>query len=124
MDTKIKMYCEKNSDQLKTPVKAYVTFEKQEGYEVAGRITGGYTIFGSKWSKEGISFLGQPLFFNKSVEPSNIIWENLQVSYVRQIINSVIVYTIAMLLLFFLLCTLLAIRNKMGKTSTRYQPLI
>jgi hypothetical protein len=46
IDAKINSYRERNSNKLKTPVKAYVTFEKQVGYEVASRITGGYNLFG------------------------------------------------------------------------------
>lgn len=45
-DKKIQRYIENHADLLKRPARAYVTFERQEGYEAASKITGGYNIFG------------------------------------------------------------------------------
>jgi hypothetical protein len=62
-------------------VKAYITFERQDGYETAAKITGSFNICGKLKSKHGFKLLNQPIYFNKSTEPSNIIWENLGVPF-------------------------------------------
>lgn len=94
---------------------AFVIFETQEGYERACEIKPRLN-----WKNEVTSdktFLDQPLFFKEAPEPTNIVWENRNVSYKTQFFRKIMVLLIIVLILvmafviFYTLKSFTAINN-------------
>ena len=69
---------EKDAEKLMTPVKAFIIFNDQEGFDRCEK-------YFYKWdeserkenpSYKKVKFLGDDLDFSCAPDPSNIIWEN------------------------------------------------
>jgi hypothetical protein len=64
---------EEQGDELSEPVRAYIIFQDEEGYQRAIHLTK-QTIC-CRDSAE-MEWHGKPLYFKAAPEPSNIMWEN------------------------------------------------
>lgn len=58
------------------PIEAYVSFEKQEGYERAMKFDDRPPICCSGRNSKRPKLLGSRLYFRSAPEPTNIIWEH------------------------------------------------
>jgi len=74
LDLEIKKYIERNKESLSTPVKAFVTFQNEEGYLRAVHLTK-IKRFSTTTAEK--YWFGSPLYFKAAPEPSNILWENI-----------------------------------------------
>jgi hypothetical protein len=80
IDKKIDECVTANFEKLTTPIYAFVMFNTQEGYERAVEYLSPTTPFGFKNPKrQKFEFLGRNARVQISSEPSNIIWENLEI---------------------------------------------
>jgi hypothetical protein len=77
----INTHVEHEFQALRRPVMAYVTFQDQEGHErclknfETDRSYAGHPV----WNKSKLTFSNCPLSVEQATEPTNIIWENLEV---------------------------------------------
>jgi len=70
---------ESNWAEVTTPIKAFIIFKTQEGYERTCRHLSSRTPFGFQNKKRvEYKFLDQAVRVREAPEPSNIIWENLE----------------------------------------------
>jgi len=116
IDEQINSIKEAEKDTLRVPVTAFITFETQEGYERACNIKAKRNwLCRLNYEQE---FLDAPLYFREAPEPTNIIWENRQVTFFQQIIRTIIV--IAIILVLFVGCLFVFYYLK-KTTVTNYQ---
>ena len=82
-EAEISNLVKKNMDKYVEPVAAFVTFSSQEGYERCIKHMScetdflGYPVFNP--SEPGFKLLDQEQVIKEAHEPSNIIWENLEI---------------------------------------------
>ena len=93
-------------DEISTPTHAFITFETQEGYERAIKVTSG---FGSK--------------YKPAVEPTNIIWENSHFSLTHILTRSIIVISIICLLLMLSFIVIFYFKTGLITTNSKYMNL-
>lgn len=63
-------------EELTRPVSAFITFEEEDGYNIAlSNFEPNYTLTG-KLLPSTQQFFNQDLYFLPATEPTNIIWEN------------------------------------------------
>ena len=69
---------EKNKKDFQTPVRAFITFLNQEGHERCRKF-----LFKDSeeylGEKKELKILGHPIEMSETANPSDIIWENLEV---------------------------------------------
>lgn len=121
VDNKINLLFLTQSEKLTTPVTAFVTFTSQEGYErcsefLAARLENGLP----NPKMRSLEFLGEDAQIAAAPEPSNVIWENLEVSRKeinkRKCIAGIIVSI-------FIFCTFLLftyLKTKSGRNKLKY----
>lgn len=73
LEEQIATYLEKNGDQLAEPVKAYLIFQDEEGYQRAINLDKKTVCFKTQTE---VTLHGKPIYFKAAPEPSNIMWEN------------------------------------------------
>ena len=79
-EEKLNKYIHRNEEALKRPVKAFLTFQSQEGYErCMEHVTTKRNFLGQieyNDSLYALTFLDEKLEVKAATEPSDIIWEN------------------------------------------------
>lgn len=88
----INQHIKENFENLRTPVSVFIAFESEEGYNRALAI---------KENEMDIEWRGKKLSFDAAPEPTDIIWENRQITRNRRIINTVITVINTLILLAF-----------------------
>lgn len=73
VDVEIQRYLESNGEKVSTPVRAFLIFEDEEGYQRACHLEKRTFCFRTQ---SDASWLGKPLYFKAAPESSNIIWQN------------------------------------------------
>lgn len=103
-----------NYDLIQTPVRAFITFRTHEGYERCCK------FMSNQKNAKKMTIFGQPVQFREATEPSNIIWENLEVTKATQKKRKVKV-SIA-ILMFIVACFFLFVGLKAtsGKNKQKY----
>jgi hypothetical protein len=75
VEKQIMEYKDANIKDLIRPVDAFITFEEENGKNIAEKFKQKKTIWGAKQPSQK-EFLGDDLILAKATEPTNIIWEN------------------------------------------------
>lgn len=103
-----------DSVKITTPVRAFITFRTQEGFERCSK------YMGKSKTKPVMKLFDYPVTFRAAPEPSNVIWENLEVTgptmKKRQCISYL--WIGAFILVCFLLITILKVQS--GTTKAKY----
>lgn len=73
IESEITKYLEKNRDYLAEPVRAFLIFQDEEGYQRAIHLDKKTFCFKTHAKA---TLHGQPIYFKAAPEPSNIMWEN------------------------------------------------
>lgn len=98
IDQKIKNMKELQIEELSKPVAAFITLETQEAFERACNLTGE-----RNWKRQLISakhtFLNDQFALAQAPEPTNIIWENRDLTFNTQLKRKGIVVSIIIILL-------------------------
>lgn len=69
-----------------------------------------------------IEFMGTPICFVEAPEPTNIIWENRQVSYTTQVFKSIIVIIVIFILLAVTLVAFYFLKQQTIANLKKYPP--
>ena len=92
---------ENQYDKLVTPIKAYISFTNQEGYErCVKRLSCEDTIGNKNKYKVEMKILDQDIRIVAATEPTNIIWENLEVF--GNIIQKRVCYAVIVIIVFLI----------------------
>lgn len=120
-EKKIEDMIKEKQAHLEVPVNAFITFETQEGYDRCE-----FNLFhndrhGKKNpNKKDTKILGHTCKVEKSGEPSDIIWENLQYTRAYMLRQRVYVF-IAILVIIFLISILFTVlKSQAGKNKLTY----
>ncbi|CAI2375497.1 unnamed protein product [Moneuplotes crassus] len=97
---------ENNRDQISTPSLAYITFETQEGYERAIKMTSRLQSV-----------------FSPAVEPTNIIWENSHYSWTHIFTRLAIVISIMFILLIIAFAIFFYLKRGLSVANGKYMNL-
>lgn len=111
-------------EHLCQPVRAYITFERVEAYERCEKHLFKYQVLNGKKNPEyeTLELFGEPVQMEAAPEPSNVVWENLEVRSSQQRNRKIFAFIcIAIfIILTFLLFTVLKSAN--GKNKLKYPP--
>jgi hypothetical protein len=111
----------RNRDKIKSPCTAFITFTSDDSYELANDFLFRKTLAGLPNEKyEPFTLFGYEPVFYDAPDPSNIIWENLDVlEPVRQsnMRKSIAVITLVLIFTFFLFT---ALKTKSGQNKAKY----
>ena len=83
-EKKIMDYKEANIEDLIRPVDAFITFEEEDGKIVAEEFEPKFNFLGTKEPCQKF-FLDDELVLVEATEPTNIIWENKEVSFISRL---------------------------------------
>jgi len=113
---------EQDIDKLQQPVCAFVTFTQQEAYE---RCEGHYLKYlrtdGSVNTEyEPLMLLGEPTTVTAAPEPSNVIWENLEVTPVQRGCRKTGVTLLITLFIFLTFLLYSALKSRAGENKLKY----
>jgi hypothetical protein len=122
VDAKINELKDKEIQTITKPVTAFITFDSQDGYERACEFKGKENCNGSITSFDDHEFDGEPLIFEEAPEPTNIIWENRQISYKQQMIWTAIVSAIIVFLLFLAFMAFFELKKQTIANYQKYPP--
>jgi len=125
IDESIDKVATEKKEQLSTPVSAFITFETQDGSERCSTYLMKKTERGLKNRKyRRINLLGEEPTLLRSTEPSNIIWENLEINKKTMKKRKCWVTLVVMLFILatFILFTFL--KSVSGKNKLKYPPSV
>ena len=113
-------------EKLSQPVTAFITFESTEGYERCVKYLCKHGTFSgeSNASYKPLPLLGENMHMNEAPEPSNVIWENLDVSKNTHRKRKIIV---AIVIAIFIILTLILfsyLKGFAGINNLKYPPEI
>ena len=121
IDNKVNLLFLTQSEKLTTPVTAFITFTTQEGYERCSEFLSGRLHTGlPNPKKRSFEFLGEQAQIADAPEPTNVIWENLEVSR-KEINRRKCLAGLAVSV--FIFCTFLLftyLKTKSGKNKLKY----
>ena len=120
IEDKINKKIESKGDYFSEPVRAYIIFQDEEGYQRACHMEKQTVCCKTRTEVE---WHGKPLYFKAAPEPSNIMWENQfwpkSIKYFRITINLLII-----VLMLFLQVTFMFIINKKSVQMQSHYPLV
>jgi hypothetical protein len=103
-----------DSSKITTPVRAFITFKTQEGFERCCK------YIGKSKKTPVMKLLDQKVHFKEAPEPSNIIWENLEVTGPTMAKREAIAGFWITLFIIFCFLTITAIKAYSGTTKAKY----
>lgn len=112
----------KDADRFQVPIYAFVIFTNQEAYERCQNYLQAEINGSINSEKVPFQILGEPAVFQEATEPTNIIWENLEVSKAECRRRKSIAYLVIAIFicLVFLLFTFL--KSASAKNKMKYPP--
>ena len=121
VEDKIRTLEQTSRDDLTRPVAAFITFETQEGYERACNLRGVKNWKGKLTSAKH-TFNGQLIAFNEAPEPTNILWENRDVTPQKRLKRKAIVVSIIFLLLLAAFTVFFVLKQQTILNYKKYPP--
>jgi len=114
IDMVINEHIKQNFENLRTPVSVFIAFESEEGYNRALAIKeNGMEVF---WKGEKLSFEAAP-------EPTDIIWENRQITRRQRLWNLVITVINTLILLAFSFWFIFFLKQKEYEAHVKYEEM-
>lgn len=106
IEEKLEEIRRQKADEVSRPVKAFITFETQEGYERAKKI-----------KKDNLNVL------KSAVEPTNIIWENMHYTKSAKIVRTIVVVLIIVLLMILTFVLFIVIKRSLVRNNNSFLSL-
>ena len=121
VDEALNHIIENHQEKMTTPIKAFVTFSNQEGFERCSKNLCQLTESGERNRKiKKWKLLGSTAKLNYAPEPSNIIWENLEISGFRMKCKRCQVYAIVLAFLVGMFILFSILKSVSGKNKLKY----
>lgn len=96
---------------MRTPVSAFITFESEEGYNRAIAI---------KEQKIDINWLGTKLEFDAAPEPTDIIWENREITENSRMLRLFVAILATLVLLAISFTVIIVLKQKAMASNAKY----
>jgi Cytosolic domain of 10TM putative phosphate transporter len=110
-DAQVQQALQDNFEALRTPVSVFVTFESEEGYNRALAI---------KEHNLKIDWMGRPLLFDPAPEPTDIIWENRELTNSQRLVRLLITIAITLVLLGISFTVIIVLKQKSMESNQKY----
>ena len=111
-----------NLAQISVPIKAYITFSQQEAVERCAYYLYNVNPDGKKNpNKVDFKLLGDQLVIEQAPEPTDIIWENLEIGKLDMFIAKVRYFVIHFIILFFSLILFTFLKSQKDTITRKYK---